>query len=198
MKTIRAFFITVFILALVATIVMPIYLGPDDLDGCVTPGEGRCQAADAIVVVSGGDTAARTAEGVSLYKDGWAPLMIFSGAAKDPNSQSNAEAMGKQAVESEVPPNNILLEELAMNTEENAKNVADLVKDREIGRIILVTSAYHQRRTNIEFSKKMGDKVTILNHPVKNDSQWSHWWWATPYGWWLGGSELIKILFASA
>ena len=41
---------------------------------------------DAIVAISGGETDARTAEAIKLYKDGWATHIIFSGAALDPNS----------------------------------------------------------------------------------------------------------------
>ena len=44
-------------------------------------GEGDCRKADAIVVVSGGDTNARTDEAIKLYKEGWAPLIVVSGAA---------------------------------------------------------------------------------------------------------------------
>ena len=194
----KAAFVTLFVLALVATIGLPLYLGPDDLSGCAKPASDKCAPADAIIVVSGGDTVARTAEGVRLYKDGWAPTIVFSGAAKDPDSPSNAEAMHNQAVEAGVPASDIILEEFATNTAENAENTASIVASHGLKRIILVTSAYHQRRTSIEFSKKLGADVQIVNHPVRNDKQWSQWWWAIPYGWWLGASELVKILVTRA
>ena len=171
----KAAFVTLLVLALVATIGLPLYLGPDDLSDCTKPSDGSCKAADAIIVVSGGDTRARTAEGIRMYKDGWAPLLIFSGAAKDPDSPSNAESMREQAVESDVSRDSIMIEEFAANTEENATNTASIIESHGIKRIILVTSAYHQRRTSIEFSKKLGADVAIINHPVKNDNQWSQW-----------------------
>ena len=44
--------------------------------------------ADVIVAISGGDTDARTAEAVRLYKEGWGANIIFSGAAQDPTGPS--------------------------------------------------------------------------------------------------------------
>lgn len=194
----RFFIVTLIILALVATIGLPFYLGPDDISGCYLPSTGKCSPADAIIVVSGGDTKARTAEGIRLFKDKWAPLLIFSGAAKDPDSPSNAETMKNQAIESDIPADAIILEEFATNTAENASNTASIVNSHGLKQVLLVTSAYHQRRTSIEFGNKLGADVRIVNHPVRNDRQWSQWWWATPYGWWLGISEMIKILVMKA
>ena len=62
------------------------YLQPNDFIGCQeipTTGSSQCEKADAIVVVSGGDTMARTDEGIRLYKNGWADTLVFSGAAQD-------------------------------------------------------------------------------------------------------------------
>src|SRR5690349_5846330 len=85
-------------------IAIPRYLGPDDLQRCTPrPTNGDCKAADAIIAVSGGDTIARTSEAVALYEKGWAPLLIFSGAAADISGPSNALAMKRYAVENGVP-----------------------------------------------------------------------------------------------
>ena len=64
------------VLALVIIIIgLTIYLSPDNLSSCgEKPSDApSCHAADAIVAVSGGDTAARTAEAIRLYQNGWAP-----------------------------------------------------------------------------------------------------------------------------
>lgn len=191
--------ITLGVIALLLTIGLPLYLGPDDLAGCKEPArEGRCQSADAIIAISGGDTSARTSEAISLYQNGWAAKLIFSGAAADKSGPSNAEVMREQALASGVPESAITIEDLSSTTAENAQNTAVVVEKMNLKRVILVTSAYHQRRANIEFSKRLGSDVTIVNHPVANDNQWSSWWWLTPYGWVLGIGELIRILFAEA
>ena len=196
---IKSLLITFVVVALLLTIGLPLYLGPDDLSGCSRPEEyGKCEKADAIIALSGGDTSARTAEAIRLYKDGWASKLMFSGAAADKTGPSNAEVMRKQAIEGGVPASAITIEELSANTAENAQNTAEVVKKMNLNKVILVTSVYHQRRASIEFGKRLGDEVKIINHPVANDNQWSSWWWMTPYGWVLGLGEVIKIIFAEA
>lgn len=186
-------------IVLLLTVGLPMYLGPDDIVGCSAPEEtGKCISADAIIAISGGDTSARTAEAIKLYEAGWAPRLIFSGAAADKTGPSNAEVMKEQAIKSGVPLAAISIEDLSATTAQNAQNTSTLVSAMGLKRVILVTSAYHQRRASIEFGKWLGGDVTIVNHPVTDDSQWSNWWWLTPYGWVLGIGELIKILFAEA
>lgn len=189
--------IFVAICLLIVSFLLPAYLGPDDLVRCgQQPSDVTgCHVADAIVAVSGGDTQARTNEAIKLYQNGWAPLMIFSGAALDTQGPSNAAAMKKQAIAAGVPTESIQVEEFSQNTEENALNTSNIVKKDSLSRIILVTSAYHQRRASIEFSKVVGSAVQVVNHPVAQDKQWSGLWWLTPIGWWLAISEVVKILF---
>lgn len=171
------------------------YLSPDGLRECqIKPSiETGCQAVDAIVAVSGGDTHARTAQAIEMYKDGWAELLVFSGAAADKEGPSNAETMKRQAIEAGVPIKAILVDETSETTKQNAENTATLFEKHDIHSVILVTSAYHQRRAGLEFGALAGNSVMIINHPVASDNQWSSWWWATPIGWWLALSELVKI-----
>ena len=173
---------------------IPLYLGPDSLRACDAPGAGDCRAADAIVAVSGGDTIARTDEAIRLYQQGWAPMLVFSSAAADSTGPSNALVMKRHAVENGVPESAIAIEEFSQTTAENAANTSRFLRDNAITRVIIVTSAYHQRRAGLEFGKRLGDSVTILNHPVKSDRQWDSNWWLTSQGWSLALGELIKIV----
>ncbi|HEX6257984.1 MAG TPA: YdcF family protein [Candidatus Saccharimonadales bacterium] len=185
------------VVAFVALLVVSIsvYLTPNDLQSCnITPAEeGSCGRADAIIAISGGDTRSRTDEAIALYKNGWAPRLVFAGAAQDLSGPSNAEAMRRQALAANVPDQSIVIEELSRTTAENALQTQNLFKQHQIKRIILVTSGYHQRRASLEFHKRLDGQVEVLNHPVPKDNQWSSLWWLTPTGWWLAGSELIKI-----
>ncbi|HET6622303.1 MAG TPA: YdcF family protein [Candidatus Saccharimonadales bacterium] len=189
----------VVVLFVVIVVGLPRYLGPDDLSDCpTTPNQQPvCQSADAIIAISGGDTAARADEAIELYKNGWAPLVIFSGAAKDKSGPSNAEVMRARAVEQGVPAADILVENLAKNTTENAKNTVEISRNYSLERIILVTSSYHQRRASLEFQAFFGPSVEVVNHPVAHDKQWGRLWWLTPLGWWLALSELAKIIVLS-
>ena len=186
---------TLVIMFAVAVTGVSAYLAPDGLSHCgdQPSAQADCGKVDAIVAISGGDTSARTAQAISMYQQGWADLLVFSGAAADKSGPSNAEAMKRQAVAAGVPTSAILLDELSENTSENAANTTSLFTKHDIHSVILVTSAYHQRRAGLEFGQRAGGAIRIVNHPVKSDNQWSQWWWTTPTGWFLAMSELIKI-----
>lgn len=182
--------------AMIALIVgISFYLQPNDFIGCSEKpitGSAQCYKADAIVVVSGGDTNARTDEGIKLFDNGWANSIIFSGAAQDKTGPSNAAAMRKRAISAGVPPAAIYIEEQSATTEENALNTHQILVNNNFNTVILVTSGYHQRRSELEF-KKENANITLLNHPLLSDKDWSMWWWTTPRGWWLASGELVKI-----
>lgn len=189
-------------LILLAVIVgVGFFLQPVDNTGCGdTPSQdsGACSPVDAIVVVSGGDTNARTDGGIELYKNGWAPVIIFSGAALDPDSISNAAAMKERALAAGVRESAIVIEEDARTTQENAENTSTLFTQNQYERVILVTSGYHMRRATLEFERRT-DSTEIINRPVLVDKDWHYLlWWVTPRGWWLAGGELVKITFTSA
>lgn len=153
------------------------------------------QKSDAIVAVSGGETNSRALEAVKLYKQGWAPKLIFSGAASDPNGPSNALAMKRLAMAQDVSADDILIDEASVNTLENAADVGYIVKTHGYKKIILVTSPYHQRRAYTAFHVALGKDVTILNHSTTDQTWRRNHWWATDYSRALAWSELKKTLF---
>lgn len=174
---------------------LSIYLQPNDFNLCAnpTPSE-QCKQADAIIAISGGDTTARTNHAVNLYKQGWAPLIIFSGAAQDKTGPSNALAMRKIATDAGVPADSILIEEYAETTKQNAIKTNELLEAHGIRSVILVTSAYHQRRASLEFHKRVDQtSITVRSNPTF-DKDWDWYWWLTPRGWWLAIGEFVKII----
>jgi len=72
--------------------------------------QDQLQKADAIVVVSGGETKARTNEGIKLFKDGLSDYLIFSGAAEK-GPISNASVMKSMAVEAGIDSSKIMIDE---------------------------------------------------------------------------------------
>lgn len=183
--------------AVIAAIIisLSIYLQPNDFLGCqpMPISDKPCNPADVIVVVSGGDTAARTQAGIDLYKNGWAPALLFSGAAQDKTGPSNAAEMRQIALGQGVPSGDIFIDELAETTQENAINIQTIMQRQNFRDVILVTSGYHQRRASLELHSQVSD-VTIRNAPLAKDRQWSWWWWTTPHGWGLAISEFVKII----
>lgn len=164
---------------------LPYYLAPQD----------KLMQADAIVAVSGGETTSRTLGAVKLYDQGYAPTIIFSGAAQDPTSVSNAAAMKSIAVKAGVPASDILIEEDSVDTYENAQNTARIIKDNNIKSIILVTSPYHQRRASIEFKRALGKDITIIDHSTSDENWRRSAWWKNNYSLNLTLSEFQKIVF---
>ena len=185
MNKLLSFFVAIGIIVVGYVVLVSLYLPVSD----------PLKKADAIIVVSGGDTKGRTMHGIDLYEKGYAPKLIFSGAALDPKSVSNAKAMMVIAAARGVPQSAILLDESSRDTKENAQSTKSIAGSYKT--IILVTSDYHQRRVNIEFKKQYGAQTEFINSPAKD----KHWgrktWFLTPYGWWISLTEPAKLLFAS-
>lgn len=175
------------------------YLGPDDLAQCGTrpdPSKAACLEADAIVAISGGDTIARADEAIKLYQNGWAPRLIFSGAAADTSGPSNAAVMKQRAIDAGVDANVVTIEDTSQNTSQYASATTTIFEQQGIRSAILVTSAYHERRAGLEFQRRT-TKVNLRLHPVAHDKQWSAWWWLTPAGWILAIPEVVASLILS-
>jgi uncharacterized SAM-binding protein YcdF (DUF218 family) len=164
---------------------LPYFLAPQD----------KVTNVDAIVAVSGGETASRAQGAIKLYDQGYASTLIFSGAAQDPTSVSNAAAMRSIARSAGVPASAILIEEDSVDTYENAQNTARIIKDQGITSIILVTSPYHQRRANIEFRRALGKDFKIINYSASDENWRRSAWWKNNYSLNLTLSEFQKIVF---
>lgn len=182
------FFICLAIILVIYISILAIgfYLSPQD----------AIKNTDAIVVISGGETKARTIEGVKLYQNQYAPLLIFAGAALDPASPSNASSMKEIAIaEYDIPEEDIIIEEKSTSTYENAANLKPIFDDRQIKSIILVTSPYHQRRSKMTFQQVMGSDFTIINHSSTDELWRKIAWWQNDQAIYLTTSELWKIIY---
>ena len=176
--------------AAVATLVVvllvfavPAYLGP----------ESPLQDANAIVAISGGDTTARTDEAISLYKEGWAPAIIFSGAAKDLSSPSNATVMANEAIMAGIPRNRISVEGFSEDTEQNAQDTSAIIKNDHFTKIILVTSPYHQRRASADFRHYLGPNVVVINRSSVDNDDWpGRTWWLHEQSLAIGLGEVVR------
>src|SRR6266511_6022514 len=93
--------------------------------------EDPLEKVDAIVAISG-DTGARAETAITLWKAGWAPIIVFSGAAIDPASVSSAEIMRREAIRQGVPETATLIEPASTTTEENATEVSKLMAQHKL------------------------------------------------------------------
>lgn len=167
-----------------APMLIAVYLSP----------QSQLSKADAIVVVSGGDTDARISEGVKLYLQKWAPKLVFSGAAAE-GDVSNALAMKRIAISKGVPAGDILIEENSKTTVENADFTAKIIRDNGFKSIILVTSPYHQRRAYTQFRFALGKDFIILNHSAVDNTWAKKSWWENANARFLTLGEIMKNFY---
>lgn len=151
--------------------------------------------ADAIVVVSGDSD--RMKQAINLYKQGYAPKLILSGAAKE-GFTSNALAMHIEASQSGIPNEAVILEENANNTYENALYTKEIVLSQGMKNIILVTSPYHQRRVYETFKNMFKESgIQLQNSPSIYSSWKPNDWWNTERESHLTQEESIKVLWSA-
>lgn len=131
---------------------------------------------DAIVLLGGGmsaspgaypypdmhDAADRVWHAARLYKAGKAPIIIPTGLGDRESTEPLLLDLG-------VPQTAIVGEYAARNTEENARFVAKTIKDLQsgtnavakTGKILLVTSAWHMRRSVLMYTKYAPDLEVV-------------------------------------
>ncbi|HUR20169.1 MAG TPA: YdcF family protein [Vicinamibacterales bacterium] len=128
-------------------------------------------AADAVVVLSPGRTFApgpaqisesndanRFFAGTDLALAGKAPVLVFTGAAisSSPIRPTEGDVLAAQARALGVPADRVLVTPLVGNTADEAREVAALLRTRQLQRprIVLVTSAFHMRRARQLFQQE--------------------------------------------
>ena len=113
---------------------------------------------DAILVLCSHDL--RVAErGASLWLEGWAPLLIFSGGlgsiTRELMTRPEADQFAEVAARMGVPPDRMLIENQSTNTGENVRFTRALVEARrlELRSFIVVQKPYMERRSYATFRK---------------------------------------------
>jgi uncharacterized SAM-binding protein YcdF (DUF218 family) len=126
--------------------------------------------ADAILVLCSHDE--RVAErSVELYRDGFAPLIIFAGGAgtitKQLWTEPEAERFARIAKRAGVPQEKILIENRSSNTGENIRFTRELVEELGLNlrKFILVQKPYMERRSYATFRKLWPDKEVLVTSP---------------------------------
>ena len=135
-------------------------------------------SADAIVLLGGGTepaSAPRMAAEVNgagdrvlhtarLFKEGKAPLILLSGGEitwLNEGSSTPAAEMAEILGLLGIPPEALLLEEESKNTYENALLAQEVLAERGINRILLVTSAMHMPRSVGVFEKQGFEVIPV-------------------------------------
>jgi uncharacterized SAM-binding protein YcdF (DUF218 family) len=133
----------------------------DLLAAWMTPA-GRSEPAQAIVVLGAGgvsragyltNTSMRGAmEGIGLYQQGLAPLVVFSGSPEG-SPRGEAEARADLARSCGVPASAVLTSSRARTTSQEAQRIHALLAPRQIRKIVLVVKAPGMTRATRVFER---------------------------------------------
>jgi uncharacterized SAM-binding protein YcdF (DUF218 family) len=151
-------------------------------------------AADAIVVLGGGawpaeppqpfvevagTTANRLLYAAKLYRDGKAPIVILSGGrlpwtkALPPESAQMAEVIEMMG----VPSSAVIQESESGNTYQNATGTKTILGQRNLHRILLVTSALHMPRALALFRQQGVEAVSAPTDFITRSRSWADSTW---------------------
>ena len=126
---------------------------------------------DAIILLEG-DGFDRFRKAVSLYKQGQAPKIVFSGTITDYDYGSYPfEEVLPRMLEAGVPEDDIIHEDKSLNTREQAVEVVRMAQERGWRKLILVASHEHQYRAYLTFLREVLDSksgITLYNAPARN------------------------------
>jgi uncharacterized SAM-binding protein YcdF (DUF218 family) len=125
--------------------------------------------ADAIVVLAGGK--GRVDEGVRLYRQGMGRWLFFIGV--DPTVRRSDLYRPQPG---DPPASGVVLEKASRNTLENAMYGRDVIMERNVRSILLITSRYHMKRASILLRNALPKDVAIYPYPVDTTNLKEAWW----------------------
>jgi len=146
--------------------------------------------ADAIVVLTGGH--ARVSEAVRLLEEGRANRLLISGVHPGTTREQLAAVtaspmpLEKQSVE---------LDRVALNTAGNAVETANWVRKNGFSSLLVVTSAYHLPRAEVELAGALPD-VNLIAYPVFSKDLNLGVWYREPATMRLLIREYVKYILA--
>lgn len=154
--------------------------------------------ADAIVVLGGdGGDFFRVQQGVDLFNEGYAPVVVFSGgiSLKDTGlACSSAQLSLEAAQELGLPDGAAIIADGAQSTYDEAMNLSRLTQQRRWHSLIVVTDLFHTRRAARTFRTLLPDTTIYLSAAHDPNVDASRWW-QTEEGLIAVFNEVIKLVF---
>lgn len=112
-----------------------------------------------------GATYSRVFNGVKVFRQSGARVLVLSGAGENLEGETNAEVMMNLAIALSIPEDTVITECTSRNTMEHAIELAKLFPPKRNVRIGIVTSALHIPRA-VQAFRKIFPKDVILPVPV--------------------------------
>ena len=154
--------------------------------------------ADVIVVLGGdGGDFFRVQQGVALFNEGCAPVVVFSGgiSLKDAGlACSSAQLSLEAAQELGLPNGATIIASGAQSTYDEAINLSRLAQQHRWHSIIVVTDLFHTRRAARTFRTLLPDTTIYLSAAPDPNVDASRWW-QTEEGLIAVFNEVIKLAF---
>ena len=155
------------------------------------------QKADLITSVSGPEY--RAAYAAQICAQHIAPKLFFTGGYNEFDTRYDAAWSKYLATTYGVPAGDIFTDEsTVISTYEEAERLKAFIDAHpgEFSTIIVVTDAYHTRRTRWAYQHALGDEVTLIMAPVPFDqSGYTSSWWRFPASRQMVVQEYFKYLF---
>ncbi|HUW65844.1 MAG TPA: YdcF family protein [Spirochaetia bacterium] len=136
------------------------------------------QKADVIIVLSG-DTGGRLQRGIDLYRQGYAPYLLFTSS---PTGLQKTQAMAEG-----VPAQAIILDPQAQNTYQNATYSKALMEHYGLKSAIVVSSDYHMRRASLIFAHVFKGTGTVFTYVSVKDPGFH------PVRWWTSRQTILQM-----
>lgn len=167
------------------------------------------EKADAILVLGGSSVyVERTQAAALLYRNGIASKILLTddgekaGWSVEKETNPPFVELAKESLISQgVPAENIeILSPQVSGTIEEANVLVEKVKNENLNSLLIVTSAYHARRSLWIFEKVFRDqnsptKIGIIPAQTGQQTPPPTFWWLTPRGWQLVAGEYVKSLY---
>lgn len=126
-----------------------------------------------IILIPGGSKAQLAEKAAELFKQGLAPLILFSGGynEKIPDWKSEWEYLRNIAVAKGVPESAFLKEDQAKNTFDNARLSWETIQrnNLNIKKVIFVCKSYHARRALLTYQTVFPSNVEFIVCPIVDD-----------------------------
>ncbi|MGB9706656.1 MAG: YdcF family protein [Microgenomates group bacterium] len=150
--------------------------------------EDKPQKAD-LIIVPGSSHPQLPQKAVSLYKEGFAPKILFTGGFNSKIRENECNFGKKIALKRGVPGKDIFCEKKSSNTKENALEAAKIVEKHKLPsrKIILISKPYHARRLKMTFAKFF-PRSKLLIIPVKDKRK------ITSKNWWKSKEKIAKVM----
>ena len=145
---------------------------------------------DAIVVLTGG--AGRLRQGLELLAQQKAQKLFVSGVYRGVDVEELLIISQQSPEELQCC---VILGYEADNTEGNAIETANWMREQGFTSLRLVTASYHMPRSLLEFRRAMPE-MTIIPHPIMSKNFHQNDWWLWPGSTFLLASEYSKYLLA--